>query len=984
MRPVTTPTGPAMIVDQMRALFTRVLPFPPYGDPGAHFNVHWTYVSKKDGKIYWSGRACRTVEEMIDAVLFAMRNPSTKDIYFCLSGQRLAEQKTIGSRTFMAPIRAQQNATQLRALFIDIDVKEGAYPDRGTALRALFAFLKAAGIPRPNAIVSSGSGGFHVYWGLDEALSPPDWKALALALAEATRQHGLQCDTACTVDGARILRVPGTMNRKREPNTEVTLEVASLGDQTPIALMRQALAPYGGSNVVQLRPGTPLLTGSPNDDLAAGLEKRQARPVVLSSTAAECGFVREALSTGGASFAYPLWHLTTLLAVFAEDGQNMAHEMAKGHPGYDHASTDALYQRKVLDRDARNLGWPSCSTIQNQGCGHCATCPHLAAGKSPLNFGQVATMPFGAEPDLPRGYIRDQQQRIVGSRTEKDGSTKMELVSPYPMHSAWVQDRPWTLHFTTQLQANGAPRSVSLSLSDINSIAMAQRLGAQGMGVARSDTTKLQEFLVAWLNKLQTMRDKVVSAQPFGWVYANDEPVGFAYSGVVYSKGNEQPSAVPDAELLRQYTPRGKLDKWILASTVITGQKRPELEAVLASAFAGPLVKFTGQNGLLLSAYSRESGAGKTTAMRTATAVWGHPVLSSQVLSDTPNSVAQKMNNLQALPVYWDELRTGNDNQKFMTFIMRNSQGKNAARLASDSSQREVGMWETMVIVASNVNLIDYAQRASKDTVAGVYRIFEVPVLKLPQTMSVSKVSMVIADLNENYGLAGRIYAKYLGENGPAVRDFVRKTSATLEPRLLKDQQERMWLATATSLVCGASIANKLGLTQIDVPALIDFIEKMTTTLRSVAQGGSNDLSSDAALLALMGKYMRYVQPRGFLRTNVMVPPGVAGRPATSVLKVTGDVTRLDNAVVHYSDEGAVLFPSAHFSDWLAENGWGPAMVVDALKLKWGMKEIPKATPGLGTPYAVFLKEKCYYIDLKAAGVMDDLAPQPVTQGVTP
>jgi hypothetical protein len=114
-----------------------------------------------------------------------------------------------------------------------------------------------------------------------------------------------------------------------------------------------------------------------------------------------------------------------------------------------------------------------------------------------------------------------------------------------------------------------------------------------------------------------------------------------------------------------------------------------------------------------------------------------------------------------------------------------------------------------------------------------------------------------------------------------------------------------------------------------------------------------------------------------------MVPPGVAGRPATSVLRITGDVTRLDSAVVHYSDEGAALFPSTHFCDWLAENGWGPAMVVDALKQKWGMKEIPKATPGLGTPYAVFLKEKCFYIDLKAAGVMDDLAPQPVTQGVT-
>jgi hypothetical protein len=968
----------------MRALFTRVLPFPPFGDPGAYFNVHWTYVSKRDGKTYWSGRACRTVDEMLDAVMFANRSPSTKDIYFCLSGQRMAEQKTIGSHTFMAPLRAQQNATQLRALFIDIDVKDGAYPDRGTALQALFAFIKAAQLPRPNAIVSSGSGGFHVYWGLDQALALNDWRPLSQALAEATRQHGLLCDTACTVDGARILRVPGTMNRKREPNTIVTLEVPSLGDQTPLALMRQALIPFMTSNVVALRPGVPLPTGSPNDDLSAGLEKRQARPVVLSSTASECGFIAEALSTGGASFHYPLWHLTTLLAVFAEDGQTMAHDMAKGHPGYDHASTEALYQRKVLDRDARNLGWPSCSTIQNAGCGHCATCPHLAAGKSPLNFGQVAIMPFGAEPDLPKGYMRDDQQRIVGTRIDKDGSTRMDLVIPYPLHSGWLQDHPWTLHFTTQLQVNSAPKSVSLAVSEINGVEMAKRLGAQGMGIARSETTRLQEFFVAWINKLQTMRDKVVSAQPFGWVYTKGNPSGFAYAGVVYSKGSAQASASPDAELLRQYSPHGDLAKWLEASETITVQKRPALDAILASAFAGPLIKFTGQNGSLLSAYSRESGAGKTTALRTATAVWGHPVASGQVLTDTPNSVAQKMNNLRALPVYWDELRTEGDNQKFMNFIMRNSQGKNSSRLAPDASQREVGIWETMVIVASNVNLIDYAQRASKNTVAGVYRIFEFPVQKLPPSMSVTKVSQIVADLNEHHGTAGQVYAKYLGENGPKVRDFVRKTQAALETKLLKDQQERMWLATATALVCGATIANKLQLTKIDVPAMLEFIERTMITLRGTATGGSNDLSSDAALLALMGKYMRFVQPRGFLRTNVMVPPGVIGRPATSVIKVTGDITRLDNAVVHYSDEGCMLFPAAHFCDWLAENGWGPHMVVDALKLKWSLKELPKATPGLGTPYAVFLKEKCYFIDLKAAGVMDDLAPPPVTQGVNP
>jgi hypothetical protein len=71
-------------------------------------------------------------------------------------------------------------------------------------------------MPRPNLVVHSG-GGLHVYWVLARALTPADWQPLAFALAEATKQHGLKCDTQCTVDRARVLRIPGTLNTKYDP-----------------------------------------------------------------------------------------------------------------------------------------------------------------------------------------------------------------------------------------------------------------------------------------------------------------------------------------------------------------------------------------------------------------------------------------------------------------------------------------------------------------------------------------------------------------------------------------------------------------------------------------------------------------------------------------------------------------------------------------------------------------------------------------------
>src|SRR5215210_1613292 len=74
-----------------------------------------------------------------------------------------------------------------------------------------------------------------------------------------------------------------------------------------------------------------------------------------------------------------------------ENGNELAHEMSKDHPSYSKDDTQALYDRKLAERHDRGLGYPSCATIQSNGCGSCATCPLLAKGKSPLNIRPTVT-----------------------------------------------------------------------------------------------------------------------------------------------------------------------------------------------------------------------------------------------------------------------------------------------------------------------------------------------------------------------------------------------------------------------------------------------------------------------------------------------------------------------------------------------------------------------------------------------------------------
>jgi hypothetical protein len=128
------------------------------------------------------------VQEATRTIEWALGLQDTRDVYLCLSGQRNAQVRTSQKgREYMLPVRSQDNATGLKSLFLDIDIKAGSgYPDVPSAVAALGEFLKATGIPRPTMIVGSG-GGMHVYWVLDRAVIPAEWQPLADALADATR-----------------------------------------------------------------------------------------------------------------------------------------------------------------------------------------------------------------------------------------------------------------------------------------------------------------------------------------------------------------------------------------------------------------------------------------------------------------------------------------------------------------------------------------------------------------------------------------------------------------------------------------------------------------------------------------------------------------------------------------------------------------------------------------------------------------------------
>ena len=140
----TLPT--TAVMDQARSYLAKVIPWPENGE--AYGNLHWSEVKSGIDRPIWSGRASRTLDELMGALTWIRAQPGKRDIYVCMSSQRTAEEKTSKKGyKYLAPIRGQRNVVALKSLFMDLDAKGGAdsYATLAETLTAFGDFIKAIG-----------------------------------------------------------------------------------------------------------------------------------------------------------------------------------------------------------------------------------------------------------------------------------------------------------------------------------------------------------------------------------------------------------------------------------------------------------------------------------------------------------------------------------------------------------------------------------------------------------------------------------------------------------------------------------------------------------------------------------------------------------------------------------------------------------------------------------------------------------------------
>lgn len=720
--------------------------------------------------------------------------------------------------TFNGDSRKAIDVAYKKTFYLDLDCGEGkGFADKPAAINELAKFLRLSGITAPNVIVDSGHG-IHVYWALSKSITKEQWQPLANALAQACKDLSFDADHSVTADAARILRVPGTLNTK-DPNTPIKCRVVR---STPNNIEPKdfALSLKKWLGPRRLKPDSQV--DLINDDLA--LPKQDYQDKYAKYMVPECAVFADMHANHGDGCNETEWMAALGTLHFCRDGEDWIHTLSSGHPEYTEAKTEAKFRTRIESIERSGAGAATCERwafIYHKDL--CGGCPHNGRIKSPIALGKP---PIGAEEStentLPSGYIEGNGK--IYRRTE-DGFI--------PVVSFLIEDvqliecnEVSLIRFTENV--DGDKKAVEFDLALLaNYRELFKSLSNQCVVIPPKPHPQFNmvTLMGSWVDQLRTAKQVTAGHTRFGWCVDRGRHGFSCGSDLYWDDGTSETTIMVDKHIAMQYEAKGDLETWKHAAKFVIDQDRPAINCAIASAFAAPLVHFTVVPGTLLAIVSEKSGTGKSTALKVANTVWGDPISGINSLSDTQNSIAKKMGIINNLPAYWDEIRLKDSVDSFIRMMFQLGQGKEKQRLTQAATMVSGGTWQTMIVAASNESLTDHIDDAVEGSDAGRRRIFELQVEPLRCVGDdFVQANAALKELSQNYGHAGRVYARFLVKNYTQVKEAIHKMEADLIVKLNATPDDRFWIALIATLLVGAKIANGLQLTSFNIPKMRDVL----------------------------------------------------------------------------------------------------------------------------------------------------------------
>ncbi|MEA4858325.1 MAG: DUF927 domain-containing protein [Solidesulfovibrio sp.] len=310
---------------------------------------------------------------LADAEKWALTQAKTANIWHgvCLRKEKPAQNKRGEAKDVIA----------LPGLWLDLDVRGPGHAEKNLPIsfEQALDFIKTLPL-KPSLIVFTG-GGLQPYWLFPEPMRlsteaewtraknlSERWQRFIIAMG---KERGWKLDN--TSDLPRVLRLPGTWNRKTDQPVLVTVpaEHVDLAARYDLAAV-EAVLPS-----VETPPDEPDHAEA-HDDVA---------DADIKLIVGKCAWARHCRDDA-AGLPEPEWYAAMSIWVRCKDGTRLAHDWSKAHPKYSLAETDAKLKQAMSKAGPR-----TCESIKADFGTHCNGC--AARVKSPIVLGRLDRLPEG-------------------------------------------------------------------------------------------------------------------------------------------------------------------------------------------------------------------------------------------------------------------------------------------------------------------------------------------------------------------------------------------------------------------------------------------------------------------------------------------------------------------------------------------------------------------------------------------------------------
>lgn len=360
-----------------------------YGSADRGHLVLWT---KQNKKSLWY-----PVSALEEIGREAARLAQTCDIYFGVglqdkgAAQNVQSKRSNGKSDLSRTRGFTETVVSIPGLWLDVDVRDKAHaelnlpPTKNDAAELVNEFPLA-----PTILVDSGHG-LHGYWLFREPLTIDSKEerdeAQDLVRRFQRRLQGIAAKWGWKIDNtsdlARVLRLPGTMNRKKEPVRVRMIECHEERRYNPCDF-----EPYLVDDAAQVDPSE---SRSPH---APGRCLPEIEPIV-----AGCAWMRHCRDDA-AHLPEPEWYAALSIVGRCENGDALAHEWSAPYPGYSFEETS-----RKLKHALEAAGPRSCRDIRSRfGEAYCKGCAFWNKVTGPLALGMRAKAIGRQEPDLDSSH----------------------------------------------------------------------------------------------------------------------------------------------------------------------------------------------------------------------------------------------------------------------------------------------------------------------------------------------------------------------------------------------------------------------------------------------------------------------------------------------------------------------------------------------------------------------------------------------------